>query len=77
MGFNGMVTIEEAGGRSVDNPDATLVGRADTLGVGTQGFADDTVAAQRLLWAGIQLLVAELHVDGARGYVDDDDVAVF
>ena len=58
------------------NTDTTFVGRGNALGVGAESLRDHTVALQRLLGTRGEFLVGELHVDGARGDVDDDDVTI-
>ena len=58
------------------NPDTTLIRRRNTLGVGTEGLGDHTVALQGLLGTGGEFFIGELHVDGARRDIDHDDVTI-
>ena len=60
----------------IDNSHATLVCRAHALSVGTKSLAYHAVALQRLLWTGIKLVIAQLHVDAAAWYVNHYYVAI-
>ena len=60
----------------IDNSHATLVCRAHALSVGTKSLAYHAVAFQWLLWAGVKLVIAQLHVDAAAWYVYHYYVAI-
>ena len=76
LGFPGFPDIPDIPGILVNDSNASLVSTRDALGVGAESFAHRAMALEGLLRTGCQLLIAELHADGAAGDVDDDDVAV-